>query len=116
MRTLKDLRDRKLIIEKTNYKELANKEVRKPEKELTNLIYCIQYLETNLRSEFIESEIIRVEKRIETVESDQYYAQWINANKDKHDSLKDPRKSFENEFDLSILKKQLKTLIFISGK
>jgi len=113
MKTLKQLQDRRVQIEKMNYKELSNKEIRKLEKELSNLIYCIQYLETSPRQEFIESEIIRVEKRIETVESDQYYAQWINANKDKHDSLKDPRKSFENEFDLTTLKKQLKTLKFI---
>lgn len=116
MRTIQELKNRRLEIENISRAELLGKskrEVSKLEKEMTNLIYCIQYLETNPRQEFIESEAARIEKDITRIGTEEYYKQWINGNKDRHQSLKDPRKAYENDMNLPILKQQLKTLKFI---
>lgn len=116
MKTIDQLKRRRSEIEgmsREQVKALSKRETSKLEKEMTNLIYCIQYLETSPRQEFVESELIRVEKEIARIATDEYYKQWINGNKDRHASLKDPRKAYENEMELPKLKQQLKTLKFI---
>jgi len=65
--------------------------------------FCLRYVETKPRPEFIQSEIERLSARIEkiNIECEEFKSKILIA---KHKALK----------DYTILKKQLKTLNFIS--
>jgi len=82
----------------------------KQKKEVEYLLQVKSYLETKPSEDFINSEIVRLEKLIKKRSSTEYFNMWCIGDRAQ---LKNPKKSFEDEMDIPHFELQLKTLRFI---
>lgn len=110
MKTIEATKKRLQEIYATPTRDLSKRDNSKLSKEAKELELVKKYLETSPRKEFVNSELVRLQKEVEILNAG--YGDWLDGNSKAKES-KNPKSMFQRELGITDRNRQIKALKFI---
>ncbi len=109
MKTVTEINQEINDIVRSINKNSSDKEVKNAKARVSFLRFCLKYVETNPREEFVKSQLDDVRRRIKLLPT--HFAGWQTGR--VLTKYKDPYASYCSEMGLSDMKAQVKTLEYL---